>query len=112
MPRRCQAFTQLRVIDQALYLAAQQYRVSKWHDEGRLVIKRKIPAAAGRADDGKTTGHGLGGRVGPTGAPLGDDEQIGPGKEPGHPVLGKVEIKFVGDGSPDERPGIMPFFPD
>ena len=75
-------------------------------------MKSKIPAAAGRADDGKTTGHGLGGRVGPTGAPLGADEQIGPGKEPGHPVLGKVEVKFVGNGSPDERPGITPVFAD
>ena len=82
------------------------------HDKGRLVVHSKIAAAAWGADDGKAAGHGLGGRVGPAGAPFAADEDIGLGKEPGHPVLREVKIKFVGNGSPDERPGVAFVFAD
>ena len=72
----------------------------------------KIAAAAGGADDWKAAGHSLGGRVGPAGAPLAAHEYIGLGKEPGHPVLGEVEIKIMGNGCLDERPGVAFVFAD
>ncbi len=75
-------------------------------DKGGLFVGRKIAGAAGRADDREPAGHGLGGCVGPAGAPFGTDEHIGLGKEPGHPFLGKVEIELVGYGCLDQKAGV------
>lgn len=105
-----QPLAQLGITEQTTDLTAQQERVGEGHDKSRLAVDGKITGAACRTDDGKAAGHSLGGRVGPTRPPLSADKQISPGIEPGHFVLRKVKIEFMGNGSPDKGPRVKSIF--
>jgi hypothetical protein len=81
-------------------------------DKGRAAVEGEVASAAPGADDSNPTGHSLGSGIGPAGAALGAHKEVSLGKEPGHFILGQVQIKIVRDGRADERPRVQAPFPD
>jgi len=95
------------VLDQFADLAAKEKRKRERDDESGSAVKGEVSGPGSGANDRQPAGHSFGRRVSPACPPLSADIDIGLTENPGHPVLGQVEVKIMGDAGFDERARVL-----